>query len=64
MYISEQIYAETNRSLKRKIRKAKKDGIGYVTLSNDYLETVSKCLDDLWFYYNIEKRKERADGET
>ena len=62
MYISEQTYAETNRALKRKVRKAKKEGAVSMTLPTDFLNAVSSCLDDLWFHYKIEKRKERADG--
>lgn len=64
MYISEQTYAETNRALKRKIRKAKKENMGYITLSMEFLNSVSNCLDDLWFHYKLEKRKENADADS
>lgn len=51
MYISEQFYAETNRALKRKVRKAKKEKAENMTLPTDFLEAVSTCIDDLWFKY-------------
>lgn len=49
MYISEQTYAETNRALKRKVRKAKKEGAESMTLPTDFLNAVTKpCKVSPW----------------